>query len=651
MKLFGKIFSVIILTYSHSIGQKVIINDLSYVIPREGEQSILQNSLEGNYTIEILTPRRYISEPGFYRAVISSDIILFYEPMPTGYSFDIYIISEELSTNEFRNILAELKDRTKKEYFDKNKRIEGFEYVIGEIISNLNICSLQLNVSPDDEFTPGVDSDKLLVEFLSECSDSDYKHLKFEVYSRLKAEPVYSEERNIQELKENKILWDGKLSGQASKFIRAADSPLTIKILLSKDSQFKSSVMGTTIVEIDKTVDEWNEYKSFFNGYVVKGEYPGTNFEYYRDKLKDALVKTIPEIHLPEGKSPLEYLQENLETVEFLGATFVTHKKFGEKLKNAESQLKNLGYYNELRSEYQNFINGSFALRRIAARDDMSPHSLACAIDIDPGRNPHVKDEWGRNIFSVINYVTNVNLYNNKPSIEEMKVANHKFKTDFNEGFILKLNKQSAISERSIQEVENKIKFDGELDKVFKYLYEQLSETLELYYDIEPAVTEEERKLETEYLDKIRGLTIQVNLHAKDVNTFLENQPSYDFSEALENKFQKDGLLLRNKGEVLGFLRKSSNYMEVNINHRENSISDIKTLYNTDALNKIREIYASVNAQKILLTSMATKGFFELDERIVRAFLTNSNLRWGGNFNYEKDFMHFELHPLSVNLR
>lgn len=649
MKSFVKICSIILITYTSCIGQKIVMTDLSYVISKEDERSILLHSQsEGKYIMEILTPRRYISQHNIEQPVQFSDLLLFYDPNAQSPDLEIYVLSDELQSDEFEAFITSLQTRINTDYFSKNMKLEGFEIAVKEIISFLQKCSLHVTVLDGDDFTPAIDNDVLEIEFATECQS--YKFFKVEIFSKSKSEVVYQEEKSIQDIPDNKFRWDGKVEGLDYKYIRSLDAPITIRISLSTDVDFKSFVVGSVTVEIDKTVDEWNQHKSFFDGYVVTGEFPGSKYQFYKQELREMMINSIPSEQLPDDKSPLQYMHENLITVTFLGKRMLTHKKFAEKLAGVDERLKSQGYFNELQSTYQPLVNGSFALRKIAKRDLMSPHSLAVAVDIDPDHNPHIKDVWGKQVFNVINFVTGVNMYNTQPDVMDMKMANSTFKKNFSEAYMSKIEKQSEVTEVSVMGIENKIKYQGEFDEVYDNLYANISETYRLYLEVEPSVTDEERKREAEYLDRIRGLKTQVGLHEETIKNYFNSLPNFEFIPHLESKFNSDRTILEEKGRALLFYNASTNYVELNSRHRENQVNDIITLFNKEQVSKLGSLNTDMNAQKPRLLTMAARGFFELDERIVNAFINEPGTRWGGAYLREKDFMHFELYPLTSNL-
>lgn len=651
MKLLISISSLMVFfIYASAFSQQVQMNDLSYVISEEDEQIIKQSSVaDSKYIIEVLTPRRYVNGNELYTTNSFSDILLYYHPTQQSYSFDIFIVNDDFESEEFEEFISHVKAKTKNDFFVNNQRTEGLKYAVDEIIKKLNVCPFEISIDQNDEFTPNIDNDNLDILINSACEE--FKFVKLEVRSIESDIPVYSIIKEKSSLSNNKIVWNGEVSGKEYRFIRSLDSPIAIKVILGKDESFSSYVTANVQVEIPSSVDEWNKHKFFFDGYVVKNDYPGSNYEFYVNVLKELMIQTIPPEHLQNDKSPLDYMSENLVSIKFLDRDFQTHKKFAEKLISVENRLKSRGEFTDIANEYSSKINGSFALRKIANSTSMSPHSMAAAIDIDPDHNPHIKLESGRQIFEVIKYITNVNMYGNKPSEEDMKSANELFKATFNGNFLKKIADQSKITSESIVLANNKVKSDGEFDMMLSNFYNELSETFALYMDVEPSVTEEERRQEAFYLDKMRALKTQINLLSESIKSFFSNEPSYDLMPPLNTKIMKDKEMLFKKVDALLFYNTSTNYISLKNEHARNTVQDIGSLVETSKITKISEINQYVQNQKSSLLAFASNGFFEMDLRLVKAFLTEPKTRWGGNYNHEKDFMHFELYELTPNLK
>lgn len=657
IKIFSLAFALILEICPFTYSQKIIISDMNYVLDRDVELEILKNSNEeGLYIYEILTPRKYINNSQVYTSANVSDILLFCESPEGKIQLNIFVLNDDLNSHEFRTVLTDLSREVVTSFLEKNLIEEGFVHAIKKLNEYLSKCKIQLTTPQNHAFTPGIDDSKLEIAINSSCNET--KYIRVEVYSNeTGAEPQYSEIRKFSSLVDGKLYWDGKVSGKEYSFIRAADAPLSVRISLSDDELFRSYSAARVEIDIDKTVDEWNRHKKRFEGFIVKeAGYTGTNYQFYAHELRSLMKETIPAQYLTDDRCPLDYMDENLVTISFLNLeNFLTHQSFGKILTNVKSRLMQKGVYEELK--LTNPVNGSFALRKIANRKTMSPHSLACAIDIDPERNPHIKDSWGQEVFGVIYHITTVNMYNNKPSIDQLKSANRIFKATFNDDFVKDLQAQKNQSIETLDYIIVKMKYEGSFDWQIKSLIEEFHTTADLYYKLIPAVSDNERKLEQEYLDKMKSLREEARQLSNAILNYLQNAPSFSFFSEIKEKIETDKRILLSKVElILSAYDKTSqlgiysSLAPLNTEHSKNIVTNLASTLTPARMEEMQELITSVNNQLSLLRKYSATGFFELHPDLVNAFLEEPKIRWGGHYNAEKDFMHFELYPLKDNL-
>lgn len=373
---------------------------------------------------------------------------------------------------------------------------------------------------------------------------------------------------------------------------------------------------------------EWQEHSRIHN-YFADGV---DGYVALKSKL-EALIK----VKNP-GKNAMEYLDEKIKTFFFLGEKLTLHENFITVLERVETKLKAsdpVGY-EEIKKKYGGKAEG-FWVRTIAGTGAISQHSLGMAIDINPATNPHVK---GEEIYKVITYVTGLEIYEKTPSPKELQDASIKFKSDFNATYITSLEKKKTS-------LDTFIKLSAKLSPQAT-LIKDITASSSIYGLTESG--KPQTKERTDLITKITGfkttldsLTTEFNGVKADIDTKAQE----NFQSRLDNaKSQQQNLVKIGNGSA----DRKVAYDAVIANQKAftvlyNSYSTISVSLTADQA-KMVEILKAIKNNKAPLLSYGTTGFFDISLTLVNALIAEKEIRWGGNYEKNKDFMHFELHPL-----
>jgi hypothetical protein len=410
------------------------------------------------------------------------------------------------------------------------------------------------------------------------------------------------------------------------------------KKILKKLEAIKSIGTLTSSAGVFK---EWEEHPRIQNYFADAEE----GYIALRPKFDKLFNKSDANKKKVGGKNPMQYLDDNIVTFKFLDQNLTLHKNYKTVLERVETDLKTKDPtgYTDVVNSYKGHVQG-FWVRTIADSDSLSQHSLGMAIDIDPATNPHVK---GEDIYTVITYVTGLEIYKKQPSAKELQDASLKFKSDFNATYITDLERKKTSLGKFV-DLSAKLSPQATLIK-------DLNSAISIY-DLTAAgkaVTKERMDLIT----KISGFKTTLDSMSTEFNaikTDVDANAQSNFQSRLDNaKNQQQNL--SKIGNGIG--DRKVEYDSVIEDQKAftvlySSYSGISITLNAN-LAKMTEIVTLINkpnkkgpTNKSLLLAYAQSGFFDLSLTLVNALTAASEIRWGGNYEKNKDFMHFELNPL-----
>ncbi len=520
-----------------------------------------------------------------------------------------------------------------------------------------------LDVPNRFDFHSGIDDDRLEIIYSFEKNEF-YKisDARMEIYIN---DSTLVFIKNSIPTENGKLLWDGKITEGAYKgeYIRADNGPF--KIVLSAfanqtpEIHFKTSITCL----IPEEVDEWRDYPHF-HGYVIPENFTGSLFEFYKT-LKPKYEAAIPPNVYSNYDNPFDFLDKNLVFEgEFLKKKLLLNKVFQEYLKGVEEVMNNRNSYEAYCQKYESLINGSFAIRDIREGNNLSNHALAMAIDIDPNHNVDIRPSQGdkmraKEIFKVIEHITGLEMYGQTPLAGQMKASNQLFKSIVDEDYLQLLINQGSFSLTEIDSLYNLIKYEGDLNYRLDEVRNKILETGTKYFELIPASNDTERELEEKYIETINECLLLVDHIELEINQIEKIVEGLQPQTILYQRFMNDIIYLSEyvdlfdqefRPEILASL--VTEVASISIKQKANEIAELEREFDLELNNYHIEISNIVKRRKNYFLQLAETGFFEMELDLVDSFLIYSEaFRWGGNFKYQKDWMHFELHPATKYLK
>lgn len=162
----------------------------------------------------------------------------------------------------------------------------------------------------------------------------------------------------------------------------------------------------------DQARQEWEAHPNIHHHF----RFPGVNaLEEYR--------RLRPAYQAAGIQNPAQYLANNIIQVQFFGRGIPVHQDLRQPLNNAEAALQNI---------QPNIANIGGFVPRLTARGNLSNHALGRAIDINPGTNPHIRNQ---NDIRVIRAVTGVDL-GQRQDAQAMRNASQQFQNQFGDAWV-----------------------------------------------------------------------------------------------------------------------------------------------------------------------------------------------------------------------
>ena len=336
---------------------------------------------------------------------------------------EFYFRSTPIPTDAYTTgLLAGLEAMEKKILENKEKEVDTTPDELPDLVRITDI---------DEEFSAGIadySDNTLHVSYTMEKHETyDLKVAKFEIYDS-QENLVYNSEKEgnrvpIQE--EGQLSWDGKMNVGAheGKYIRYENSPFTVKLMASTNALYEDVFMADTTASVDEDADKWRDFK-FKDAIVDKSMWSFKTFK----GLKERYNHSMNLIGL-NGTHPLDYLNESLVPVKFLGqGPILLNIRFAYVLKLFEQSLST-----SKQSEYESYLNTvSFDSKlRMSALGNasVSNHALGFALDLDALENPMITDSY---LYHFIEFVTGIESFYGRRDrtndfVDELKSAHNIF--------------------------------------------------------------------------------------------------------------------------------------------------------------------------------------------------------------------------------
>jgi hypothetical protein len=364
------------------------------------------------------------------------------------------------------------------------------------------------------------------------------------------------------------------------------------------------------------------------------------------------------------------YMASSITTAKFYGFSTPAHNGLAAALTTAENTLKAKGYADAP-------VTSVWALNpRTTSTGAWSNHADGKAVDLDPDNNPHLVDQKERKIISL---VSGTDIDQGSQGYDLMKGASEQFRANYNPAGLkqrivelqaAEKNKETerdtAKSERDTLKAQHQqLKSDrSELQKQLKAVphgktatADDKAKAAELKTGIQQkdtAIVQTEKDTKQKEKD-LKKKEAELKQATKD-RELIENQlASYEATETAISNLENSVKSLPDEIKTL----------EDQIAQSKQDEQDARNVKNSDgvkAQQKLRsKLEQSLNKNKAELKKKQTQldkkekerdrdplrhyaagGILNLSKDVVEA-MTGAGLKWGGNWEGAKDFMHFDL--------
>jgi hypothetical protein len=367
---------------------------------------------------------------------------------------------------------------------------------------------------------------------------------------------------------------------------------------------------------------------------------------------------------------PMVYMASSITTAKFYSFSTPAHNGLAAALTTAENTLKAKGYADAP-------VTSVWALNpRTTSTGAWSNHADGKAVDLDPDNNPHLVDQKERKIISL---VSGTHLDQGSQGYDVMKGASEQFKANYNPAGLKQRIIELQAAENNKETERNTAKSERD---TLKAQHQQLkSDRSELKKQLKAVPHGKTATAD----DKAKAAELKTGIQQKDATII---QTEKDIKEK-EKDLQKKEAELKESTKDRELLEKqlaSYEATETAISNLENSVKslpdeiktledqivqskqdeqDARTAKNSDgvkAQQKLRsKLEQSLNKNKAELKKKQTQldkkkkerdrdplhhyaagGIVNLSKDVVEA-MTGAGLKWGGNWEGAKDFMHFDL--------
>ena len=367
---------------------------------------------------------------------------------------------------------------------------------------------------------------------------------------------------------------------------------------------------------------------------------------------------------------PMVYMATSITTAKFYHFSTPAHKDLATALTAAESTLKGKGHAVAP-------VTSVWALNpRTTSTGAWSNHADGKAVDIDPNVNPHLTDKKERKIITL---VTGTDMDKGSQGYDVMKGASDKFKADYNPAGLqrriteLKAAEKTKETERDAARSERDT-LKGQRDTL-KSERDGLKKQLKTVPRGKKATADDVAKataLKASIQQKdadLKQAQIQIKQKEDDLKKKeAELKAATKDRELLEKQlatYQATEKAISDLENVIKSLPDEIKSLEDRIAQSKQDEQDAKAAKDPNgvrAQQKLRaKLQQALSQKKAELkkkqTQLDTKkkqrdadplrkyaagGFLNLSKDVVGA-LTGAGLKWGGNWEGAKDFMHFEL--------
>lgn len=367
---------------------------------------------------------------------------------------------------------------------------------------------------------------------------------------------------------------------------------------------------------------------------------------------------------------PMVYMATSITTAKFYGFSTPAHSNLATALATAETTLKGQGYAAAP-------VTSVWALNaRTTSTGAWSNHADGKAVDLDPGDNPHLIDKGERKIITL---VTRTDMEKGSQGYNVMKGASDRFKADYNPTGLQRRIDELKAAEKTKETERDTAK--TELDTL-----KGQRDTLKAERD---ALTKQLRsvpqgkKATADDVAQANELKAGIKQKGADLTTAQTNikqkEGELKKKEAVLKAATKDRELLEQQlatykatDKAIADLESSVKSLPDEIKSLEDRIAqskqdeqDAKAAKNPDGVKAQQKLRANLQQawtkkkaelkQKQTQLDQKTKqrdadplrkyaagGFLNLPKAVVDA-MTGAGLKWGGEWEGAKDFMHFEL--------
>ena len=377
-------------------------------------------------------------------------------------------------------------------------------------------------------------------------------------------------------------------------------------------------------------------------------------------------------------------MDANDTTFTFLGTEISVHKNYQPILVEIENEIIRSGYFTYYENKYP---IGSYSIRFMNEVQVISDHSFGFSIDIDPDNNPQINGP--QNLFLKI--VTNEDFWYKDLTLSEMKNASNQYKQNINNTSIAEIiggfnfinsygnGEEPNFTTQNIMDRHIKLKADSfysnynTISQRASYLVNELwfenNATDELLAELQteiPVRCQDNIEEIDVFLAKVRryrnflndgykkaySMTINFNEEYQYLNSYLSI-----IIESLEAYNEAFNLIISEIDET-----QTEDYLpasfDINADFPLIDTFDINQVNNFIVfINRINEIlehyrmnltysqyvtWLNQNGTKNALTQLGQTGFFNLKNKFVKYFLDSNKIEWGGNWNSNRDWMHFQ---------
>ena len=196
---------------------------------------------------------------------------------------------------------------------------------------------------------------------------------------------------------------------------------------------------------------------------------------------------------------------------------------------------------------------------------------------------------------------------------------------------------------------------EGELHEDLIRVRDNLLEVGQNYFDLIPAATHREKELEREYFQQISNYRQHINIISDSISKISDELIYYRHQKDIYQILHDHVLTL---SDLVNIMKRPFNrpilqdlvadVATVSLKLEALEVDDLKNSYSERSSLFLSEVITVINSREYDLLKIAETGFFGMEIDFVNAYLnSDTGIRWGGKYNSLKDWMHFEMHPLS----